>query len=263
MSQYKLYSGGPFTQNNGSTITATSTDINLGTAKNIRDSEVLNRSDWKSGVMLTPDVLGGRDVTAADFETVVSGDCTFSESSEGLTQLILAASHGLVQDDFIVATTNITGSYRVVRVVDGTTIVINLVWNSAYEAYSDLSYKVVKGTFGRQGVDNFIMRKNDATVHGEAGPNSVTAGASDNGRRRKVAKHSDTIRTRKVATAIREGKYNISTGEFTSGYPTSSNDSMNADDATAESTNKIGVKGEYTYKAGGSPITGDYEAKNN
>src|SRR5690606_25276161 len=98
MSQYKLYTGGPYTQNNGTAITATSTDINGGAAKGISDNSLMSRAEWNNGPEF-PQLVGGVDgVVAADLtagETISS----FSESSEGLVQCVFANAHNLIEGD--------------------------------------------------------------------------------------------------------------------------------------------------------------------
>jgi hypothetical protein len=265
MAQYRLYTGGPYKQNNGSAITSTSTDISVGAAKGIKDSEILNKTENSSQVPSVPDVSPGVDgVAPADTESFTTID-SFAATSDGLVECTFSSAHGLSIGDVVCVNEEAFPKkvYRVVRVTGGTTAVINEQSSSAITSLLSISSTKNSGVMGEQGAENFIMKKNDATVHGEAAPAEIVTGSSDTGNRRKVAKHSDTIRTRKVATAIRLGKYDIVSGEFDSGYPASSNDAMNSDDETVDSTTKIGVKGELTFKhSGAQAASKDYEAKN-
>lgn len=266
MSQYKLYTGGPYKQNNGSAITSTSTDVDLGVAKNIRNSENLNRVDNLSGGVEMPELVGGRDVAAAEYTTVYSTDGTVAESSEGLVEFQLSSAHGLSVNTLvrILADLALTTpeTYRVVRIVSSTNFVINLVWNSDYSTITNYTIQKPNGTFAVQGEENFIMMKNDATVHGQANT-KLASGASDYGRR-KIAKFDESLNTVRTATAMRQGRYDEYSGAFDVGYPTEATDTLNTDDATVDSTTKLGLKGELQYRAGGpNPEQKDYTAKTN
>ena len=264
MSQYKLYTSGPYKQNDGSAITLTSTDINLGAAKQVADSTNLNRSDWTSGEKDSPNVVGGVDgVVSADLVAGVTIS-SFAEASNGLLQLTYNSAHGLTVNDIVVfdGLAAYTASYRVFSVTNSEILIINAEFVTGVDSQSDVPTFKLSGTFGVQGEDNFIMMKNDATVHGEANT-KLASGASDYGRV-KVAKFDISPKTTKVATAIRTDKYNSYDGTFDTGFPETVTDSINADDQTVDSTTKIGTKGELTFRSGGAnPTSADYTAKTN
>lgn len=266
MSQYRLYTSGPYKQNNGSAITRSSTDVDLGAAKNVRDSDNLNRVDWLSGGTNFPDLVGGRDVSPAEFTSVYASDGTASESTEGLVQVTMNSAHGLTKDMVVKVSADVqlttAQTYRVVRVVSATDIVINLIWNANYSTITNWTVLKATGTFATQGDENFIMMKNDATVHGQANT-KLSSGASDYGRR-KVAKFDESLSTVRTATAMRQGKYDQYSGEFDSTFPVVATDTLNADDVTVDSSTKIGLKGELQFREGGpNPAQKDYTAKTN
>jgi hypothetical protein len=96
MSQYKLYTSGPYKQNNGSAITRTSTDVDLGTAKQVRDSENLNRVDNASGGQDPSGVIAGADVTGNTYEGSAETCSSASASYNGFLVITTAASSAYV-----------------------------------------------------------------------------------------------------------------------------------------------------------------------
>lgn len=269
MSNYKLYTSGPYKQNNGSAITSSSTDINLGVAKKVQDGVVLNRVNDLTGTPGFPNVKGGvKGVGFADYgATLTVNTVSQDTTTNDLVEIEFNSSHSLSVGDFICFTTD-TGKaafndvfYRVMRVISSTNIAINMEHVSALNSLTP-TVRVVNGTFGVQGDENFIMMKNDATVHGQANT-KLAAGASDYGRR-KVAKFDETLNTQRVATAIRLDKYDPYSGDFDVNYPVDTTDALNTDDETVDSTTKIGTKGELTFRSGGAnPTSADYTAKTN
>jgi hypothetical protein len=271
MSNYKLYTSGPYKQNNGSAITATSTDINLGVAKKVQDGVVLSKVDNLTGAPSFPNVKGGvKGVGFADYGTTLTVATTGvaqNNATNDLVQLTFTGVHGLSVGNTIGFTTNTTGAqfrevfYRVMGIVSTSGITINMEHNAGLNSLTP-TVKVVNGTFAVQGDENFVMMKNDATVHGQAN-SKLAYGASDYGRR-KVAKFDETLNTVRVATAIRNDKYDPYTGDFDTNFPVDTTDTLNTDDETVDSTTKIGTKGELTFRSGGAnPTSADYRAKTN
>ena len=77
---------------------------------------------------------------------------------------------------------------------------------------------------------------------------------------RRALHKIEGLSTRRVATAIRAGYYNISTGLFSTA-PTVASDSFGQDDAATPTS---AVPGELTYKTGAyKPVNADYKAKTN
>lgn len=71
----------------------------------------------------------------------------------------------------------------------------------------------------------------------------------------------ETLRTRKLTTAIRENKYNRYTNEFDAGYPEVVVDVLSTDEAATPTAN---VPGELTYMTGAkTPYNDNYKAKTN
>jgi hypothetical protein len=268
MAQYKLYTGGPYKQNNGSAITATSTDITVGAAKNVKDSEILNRSENSTQEHGVPNVNGGvAGVGPADLTAGAEQISSVSESTEGLAQLNFTGNHGLSAGSLLVLVDETfgAGAYRVVRTTSGTGLVVNKAYNATIGALVDLLYYTLKGSLGVNTVENFIMKKNDATVHGQAN-STLSSGAADYGRD-KVHK-TNAVRTTRTATAIRNNKWNVVEGQFTTA-PTTANDFSGMDtdgsDVPDNEAKAIGgnreVGGGFTIKHGGPPQTKDYEHK--
>ncbi len=252
MSQYTLYTSGPYKQNNGSAITATSTDIDLGTAKQVRDSENLNRVDNASGGQDPSGVIAGADVTGNTYEANAETGTASSSSYNGFLVIEVTASSDYVVGQSLKLA---AGSYspeeeyvRVLSLVGATTIAVNSLLNGTEITNGDLTILQVS-SFNTVANDK-IRRDNVKT-------------ASDYGRV-KVAKFDISPKTTKTATAIRTDKYNNYTGRFDAGYPQTVTDSINADDQTVDSLTKIGTKGELTFRSGGAnPTSADYTAKTN
>jgi len=68
----------------------------------------------------------------------------------------------------------------------------------------------------------------------------------------------ESARTRRQATAIRAGKFNLSTGKFAPAYPVVALDGFGNDHAARSSYN---VPGSITFRVGNSIISQNYEAK--
>ena len=69
----------------------------------------------------------------------------------------------------------------------------------------------------------------------------------------------ETVRTRKLTTAIRENRYNEFTGQFEAGYPQVAVDSFNSDSAANPSRTN---PGKLTYKtSSASPVNDSYKEK--
>lgn len=85
----------------------------------------------------------------------------------------------------------------------------------------------------------------------------LRSGAADPSRRQAIHK-MESKRTRRVATAIRAGYWNIVSGTFGT-TPTVANDSFGNDDAARPTTS---VPGEFTYRDGSpEPINDNYKAR--
>lgn len=276
MAGYTLYTGGPYKQINGSAITASSTVIDKGTAKNVPDSENLTRSDWRAGNAETPTVVGGVDGVGCPHvsSTLTIDTIDQSNATEDLVQLTFSGNHGLVVGDIIMMSASETGRdefsevfYRVVRVVSTTDVVINKQHNTSLNGNTGAVFTKV-GTFANIGAGNYTMKRVSANVHGQA-ETLMRSGGSDKG----LAKvhYMRSARVSKVATAIRQGKYNIYSGEWqTTAFPQTANDytSLDVDGTNVPDneskalTGKREVGGAFSINAGGKSVqTKDYEAK--
>lgn len=270
MSAYRLYTGGPYKQRDGSAITASSTDVNGGAAKNISSSETLTRSDFHEGNYETTSVeTNAYSAVPADMVLSQATDATWSNSS-GYCTVELNTTHGLIEGQLILINgdsipTTLTYA-KVTSIVNTTTFKIDLAFNN-HDINSQATIYISRGNFSSQDADNFIMKKHIGEVHGQA-HTKLASGAADYGRN-KVHRIT-AVRTRKVATAIRSGYWNIFTGSFTS-TPNSTNDyaSMDTDGTNVpddEAKNIVGgynVGGEFAYRSGGRTArTSEYERGN-
>lgn len=253
MSAYKLYTSGPYKQRDGSAITASSTVIDGGVAKNISDGDNLSRSDWRLGNTQTPTALGGIDGSTASDITTLPNIGTIGTSLNGFVLLVYDGGipSGMVVGSIIIFEHALftRRAYRVLR-FQGTDVEINQVASSAITLVTNLSSWKVDGTFA-------------------ANYDAITVKPNDNLSHEKIHKVR-SLRTYKVATAIRSGTYNIFTGDFGS-TPSSANDfaSMDQDGTDVpddETKNMVGgynIGGEITYKVGGrTATTNEYERKN-
>lgn len=272
MAQYRLYTGGPYKQNNGSAITSSSTDINVGAAKYTKDGDILNRTENSTQEQGVPGVVGGVDgVASGDWDSMgtVNVD-SIAEGVNGMSLIDASTSHGLVVgqlvriDDQDLFPNQV---YRVLSVPTADQILVNAVFDAEMASITELVMFKSSGDIANMDAGNYAMRKVVGTVHGETSLAPLTSGSSDYGRS-KVHK-TNAVRTRKVATAIREGRYDFVSGDFDAGYPTEANDftgmdtdgSNVPDDETKSTTGKREVGGELTFKSGGAPTTTEYPAK--
>ncbi len=265
MSQYKLYTSGPYKQNNGTAITSRSTVVDSGAAKNISTSQNLNGVENVAGEKSLPNVVGGTDGVGAAQVGASLGNASPGDS-DGFVIITFDDSQTLVAGEMVYVEGSLTfknGFYRILSVVSPTVIKINdVATTNQYQGETSWVVKRVVGTFATQGEDNFIMMKNDATVHGQTNT-KLASGASDYGRN-KIAKFNVALKTTRVATAIRNGKYDAYSGEFDAGFPVDATDTLNADEVTVDDTSKLALKGELQYRDGGpNPTQKDYTAKTN
>jgi hypothetical protein len=136
--------------------------------------------------------------------------------------------------------------------VFGSTVVDN---DSADKALSS-------GTFAYDN-ERPVAKKTTTTLAGVA-EDFLQSGAAAPSTRRSIHK-IESVRTRKLTTAIRTNKWNEYSGEFDSGYPETSTDSFGTDDAANPTRN---VPGELTYIAGNDntilvPKNDDYKSRTN
>lgn len=143
--------------------------------------------------------------------------------------------------------------------VFGSTVVDN---NDADKALS-------AGTFAFNN-NNPVGKKVTSSLSGVS--NTVLlSGAGNPGGIRSIHK-IESVKTRKLTTAIRENRYNEFTGEFDAGYPQLSDDTFYNIAANDTSTLPVDqaanptmeVPGELTYRTGAAePVSDDYKAKTN
>lgn len=262
---YKLNPNGPYKQNSGAAITEKSTNIDFGAAQHIQEAANLNKVDGTPRPMESPNVVGGNGVAAADYQiSMTTGGAGNSPGNNaGNIQFIwndpVSVQVGELlridpQDGFD------GGEYRVISIEGSTIFTVNANWKDSYYDIQNWQMYKVKGTFATQAEGNYMMKKMAATVHGTE-PSKLVTGAADYGRR-KVAKMPDSIKTLKVATALRQGKFDTVSGQWAEGYPQLVTDSFNPDEEAAENQNKTALKGEYVFRNGTpTPQASDYDQK--
>jgi hypothetical protein len=152
-------------------------------------------------------------------------------------------ANGTVSGTF--ATSNVT---QAKTGVFGSTVVDN--------DYADKALSA--GTFAFNN-NNPVGKKVTSSLSGVS--NTVLlSGASNPGGIRSIHK-IESIKTRKLTTALRNNKWNEVTGEFDSGYPQISDDNFSTDDAANPT---MEVPGELVYRTGSKePVTDEYKAKTN
>lgn len=114
------------------------------------------------------------------------------------------------------------------------------------------------GTFAFNN-NNPVGKKVTTSLSGVSN-NVLLSGAGNPGGIRSIHK-IESIKTRKLTTALRENRYNEVTGEFDAGYPQLSTDNFGSDNAANPT---MAVPGELAYKTGAKePVTDEYKAKTN
>jgi hypothetical protein len=271
-----LFVNGPYKQNNGSAITETSTNVRGGAIKmpSASTSQV-DAVPLAAGDNLSPVVVGGVNAGQADWSSLVSvsgvsgvgtGILAATGEFSGLARFV-RTSHGLVVGNVVnvynpATGVNQTGVYdgphRVVGVSNANVFILNTPY---VYAETGARYSTTVGDIANQVAGNYSVRGIAARTHGVV-DTKLAAAASDYGRN-KIHKQT-AVRTRKVASAIRNGYWVPASGKFST-KPSQSNDvaGFGTDEAVADAST-YGVKGEFAYQYGADlPASGDYTAKTN
>lgn len=251
---YTLFPDDDKAQVDGSAITATSTLVNgmtvfaLGTsvpADGPVTAQVqlgIDRTVFGSQLLQSKYVFGAYQSASPVSLTSVadngSGFCRFTK-----------AGHVLAVGDVINVINSTSGNVNGVQkvtAVAATTFDTDKAYTAAAAAGQ---YRTVAGDFATLTVGNYIMKGGvPGAVAG--GQYTVTGFGSDYGFRRSIHK-VEHVRTRRVATAIRAGYWNIYSGEFST-QPEVADDisSIGADHAATPS---YAVPGELVYRVSGQP----------
>lgn len=261
---YTLHIDNDKKQISGSAITATSTNVNGGAAVALgtmapTDSALGaqvplgNAMNGYSQVVQSKSVFGAFHTTPISLTSVASasGKCRFTKNS-----------HGRSVGDII----NVTGSTS--GNVDGIHKITAVATNTfdtdkAYVASANAgSYTRVSGDFAEMTVGSYLIR--GGVSHEVAGGEyTFNQFGSDFGVRNAIHK-LESIRTRRIATAIRAGYWNEFSGSWST-KPTVASDSFGNDEAARPTR---AIPGELTYRISGQPdgtngvTQDDYEAKN-
>ncbi len=277
MAGYRLYTGGPYKQRDGSAITSTSTDVDGGAAKNVGTNGVGLRNSalglgsntgpaLRGGVSCGPSQLGSYSHAAGP---LASGIANASAPYAGLA-LLNVTSHPFTTGSVVAIRhnpANNTGTYngifRVVAVPGANSVVLNTRFK---DTQTGVYYATGVGSVASQTAGQYTIRRYDGVVHGI--PTTLLRSAASDFGRRKV--HSVTaLQSTLVATAIRSGYFDIFTGRFDRGL-TTQNDYGNLDtngnnlpdDEVQNVTGSYSLAGEFFYRAGAKlPTSGDYEIK--
>ncbi len=270
-----LYSGGPYRQANGSLISAVSTKVDGGSMKSASSSNENFRNVLpQQGSNLNTKVVGGVDLGQADWGSFVQAT-GFSGLVNGITAgtgqwaglaVLNKFAHGFIVGSVVnVRNTNTsqtgTGIYEGIHRVKDVPSSDAAVLNTPYVANASgvLTANPV-GNVASYANRNFQYVKSLGQVHGVNNTKLASPG-SDYGRA-KVHK-VNSIRTQKVATAIRAGHFVYASGTFST-KPAQTEDyaSMGTDEVTVNNTTNYGLKGELVYRYGGpSGAMSDYNGK--
>lgn len=269
MTWYTLFPDADKKQVNGSAITATSTKYKGGTIFALGTSvpadtaitafvQLGNRAAVHgSQVVQSKDVFGA-------FHTAPVAITAVADDGSGFCDYELTA-HGLSVGDVVNVTGstsgNVDGPQKITSLPDANSFVTD----KAYVASASAgSYTLVNGRFASMTAGTYIIRGYSMTPASESV--GVATYGNDFGIRRSIHK-LEHMRTRRVATAIRAGNWNIYTGTF-------STDPTVADDAPTWGTDEAAnptraIPGELVYRHSGmpdgtyGPVQKDYPAKTN
>lgn len=268
-----LYTGGPYKQANGTTISAVSTKVDGGSMKsNSSSNENFRNVLYQQGSNLNTRVVGGVDLGQADWGSFVnatgaSASGVVNGTGEWLGLAVLnATSHGLVVGSVVNVRNTATGAsttgiYNGIHRVKGISSSEAAVLNTPYVSdATGVVYASPVGNVANQPTRNFIYMKGTGQVHGVANTKLMSA-ASDYGRAKLHQVRA--VRTQRVATAIRAGNFVSISGKFST-QPTQANDyaGWGTDEVTQNNSTNYGLKGEFVYRYGGpSGSLNDYNGK--
>lgn len=186
-------------------------NLNGGVAKNLySDRTLLNNVAF--GIISSiygSTVIGGNVIGYANWGDAVSITSVASSNSVAVYTLV---AHGLAVADVINITdtsSKVVGPQRITIVTDDTFTTTKLYSSGA----GTMTYMPSVGTFAKHTADEWIMRRYTTTIQGGQAMTVLLSGASDFGRRRTTHRLVH-LYTRRVATAIRAGYWNISTGTW-------------------------------------------------
>lgn len=269
MTWYTLFPDADKKQVDGNAITSTSTKYKGGTCFALGTSiptdcqftAFVQLGDRKS--VFGTQVVQSKDVFGA-FQTSATAITSVADDGSGYCDYTLA-THGLAVGDVVNVTGSTSGNVDGPQKITSVPDVNSFVTDKAYVASASAgSYTEVAGTWATMTAGEYIMLGYASSVAG--GQKTTTGFGSDYGIRRSIHK-LEHLYTRRVATAIRAGYWNIYTGEW-------STDPVVADDAATWGTDEAAtptraIPGELTYRVSGmpdgtyGPIQDDYPVKPN
>lgn len=190
-------------------------------------------------------VVKSKDLFGA-FQSSKTTITSVADDGNGKADFTLV-SHGLSVGDVINVTGstsgNVDGVQKITSVPDDDSFVTDKDFTASATAGS---YQTVAGTFATLTEGTYLMRGYTQSVAG--GQYTYTGFGADHGIRRSIHK-LEAMRTRRVATAIRAGYWNIYTGEWSTD-PTVADDisDFGTDDAATPTYAK---PGELVYRTSG------------
>lgn len=271
MSNYSLNNGGPYTQANGSAITASSTKIDGGAIKTASTSSSTVRESGPQGTSDFPALYGGIDVGAADYSLIEAYTTTGTitgQNSNGLLKLNgVTGSYTANQLVKVLSTHSNLNTTARVQEYGSRYVVLNYPYsgNVTGDIYnSGVSISGVNNYYGQNTLENYIIKGVPNTTHGV---NNDEYRSADLNNRDAVHKLT-AMRTTRTATAVRAGYWNPYEGVFTT-EPTTANDygdemtpkgtDTSPDDTVEKSSDGRTNVGQFAYRFGGPlPVTGDY-----
>jgi hypothetical protein len=271
MTWYTLFPDADKKQVNGSAITATSTKYKggtifaLGTALPANTVITAFVQLGNRAAVHGSQVVQSKDVFGA-IHTAPVAITSVADDGSGFCDYTLA-THGLVVGQVVNITGSTSGNLDGPQKITSLPDVNSFVTDRAYVASATAgNYTLVSGRFASMTAGEYLIR--GYTLGGGSSPVSVSLATygSDFGIRRSIHK-LEHMRTRRVATAIRAGNWNIYTGQFTTAP-------VVADDAPTWGTDEAAtptraIPGELVYRHSGmpdgtyGPVQKDYPAKTN
>ena len=272
MTWYTIFPDADKKQVSGSAITASTTKYNGGTCYALGTSiptdcqftayvQLGGRSEAHgSQVVQSKDVFGAFQSATVAITSVADDGNEFCDFT--------LAGHSLEVGDVINVTGSTSGNVDGPQKVTSVPDVNSFVTDKAYVASAAAgSYTTVAGRFASMTAGSYIMLGYSSSV--ASGQATRVGFGSDYGIRRSIHK-LETLYTRRVATAIRAGYWNVYTGTWSTD-PTVNDDADTyswdtGDDAAIPTRAK---PGELTYRVSGmpdgtyGPIQDDYPAKPN
>lgn len=265
MSNYTLHPDDDKRTAAGAAITASSTKIDGGTGYHVGlavsgagvltakvDPGFVHNDGFASQVVQSKDVFGALHSATTTITSV-------ADDGNGFCDFTLAA-HGLSLGDVISVNGSTSGNVDGVQKVTDIPDANSFVTDKAFTASATAGvFSTVAGRFADMTAEKWIIRRVTDEV-ATVSNTTLRSGGSDFNIRRSIHK-LEAMWTRRVATAIRAGNWNIFTGTFSTAPTVADDEPTFGSDDAANPTQAI--PGELVYKEPQpNPVQDDYKARN-